>query len=213
MIANFHAVNKHLFRGAAPKISDLIHLKNKYGIEKIVSLDEESGKKIDRMCKLLNIKHVIIPIDLGKKSSLIKFLHHNILDLLGGEKVFVHCKFGKDRCGLAVALYRCKHDHWSCGKALKEAKKYGFGIGVDPKIVQLYMKIIKQSCGCKDEDLSFAYDIVSNQREYPSDYADYTLDTWEQQSWSPYSDYRVREFPFADTYISFPEQYQSRIDQ
>src|SRR5271165_1181971 len=178
MISNFHSVNNHLFRGSAPSVKDVMMLKEKYGIEKIVSLDANAGKKINRICKLLNIKHIMIPIDIGKKSSLIKFLHWDIKDLLGGEKVFVHCQWGRDRTGLAIAMYRCERDHWSCGKALKEAKKYGFGIGVDPKVVYLYKKLIAQSCGCKDKDMNSAYDIVSNQREYPSDYADYSLDAW-----------------------------------
>jgi protein tyrosine/serine phosphatase len=209
---NFHKVNEHLYRGGSLTPQDVLHLKEKYGIEKIVSLDAEVAKRIDRACKLLNIKHVKIPIDIGKKSSLIKFLHYGIKNLLGGEKVFVGCMQGKDRTGLAVAMYRCEHDHWSCGKALKEAKKYGFGMGVDPKVIKLYKKLIAQSCGCKDEDMSFAYDIVSNQREYPSDYADYSLGAWEQQSWGPYEDYRVREFPYADTYPNAGDQYPSRED-
>lgn len=209
---NFHKVNSHLFRGGSLAPKDVVHLKEKYGIEKIVSLDAGVAQKINRTTKLLGIKHIILPIDIGKRSSLIKFLHWDIKDLLGGEKVFVGCVQGKDRTGLAVAMYRCEHDGWSCGRALKEAKKYGFGIGVDPKVVHLYKKIINQSCKCQNEDLSFAYDIVSNQREYPSDYADYSLGAWEQQSWSPYEDYRVREFPYADTYTDSSEQYQSRID-
>lgn len=210
---NFHRVNKHIFRGGSPSPMDVLHLKDKYGIEKIVSLDAETGKKINRICKLLNIKHDIIPIDINRKSSLIKFIRQDILNILGGEKVFVHCVAGKDRTGLAIALYRCKHDHWSCGRALKEAIKYGFGIGVDPKVVKLYMKLIQKTCGCDHTDINQAYDIVSNQREYPSDYADYTLGPWEQQSWSPYMDYRVREFPYAPDEDNFyEEQFDTRVD-
>ena len=104
---NFHKVNKNLYRGGSLTPQDVLHLKEKYGIEKIVSLDAGVAKKINRTCKLLNIKHVIIPIDIGKKSSLIKFLNYGIKNLLGGEKVFVGCVKGKDRTGLAFAMYRC----------------------------------------------------------------------------------------------------------
>src|SRR5271165_4088025 len=178
MISNFHQVDKDLYRGAAPSIKDVAWLKHKYGINKIVSLDANAGHRINRATKLLGIKHIIVPIDIGKRSSLINFLSQDIEKLLGGGKVFLHCLRGKDRTGLAVAMYRCEHDGWSCGKALKEANKYGFGIGVDPKVVHLYKKLIAKSCGCKDKDINSAYDIVSNQREYPSDYADYSLDAW-----------------------------------
>jgi hypothetical protein len=112
-------------------------------------------------------------------------------------------------------MYRCEAEGWSCGKAMKEARSLGFGLGVDPRIVKLYNKIVKKSCGCKDKDMhdvSYAYDIVSNEREYPTYYEGYTTDAWEQGSWSPYEDYRVREFPFAEQQIDWPEQYQSRED-
>ena len=83
---------------------------------------------------------------------------------------------------------------------------------MDSKTINLYKKLISKSCGCKDKDINSAYDIVSNQREYPSDYADYSLEAWEQGSWSPYEDYRVQEFPYAPQYPQYSEQYKSRID-
>lgn len=213
MIHNFHRVNKHLFRGGILSPKDVVMLKHKYGVDKIVSLDKDAGAHINRATKLLGIKHIMLPIEIGSKSSLLRFLHQDIEKLLGGGTVYVHCMEGKDRTGLAIAMYRCKHDGWSCGRALKEAIKYGFGIGIDPSVVRLYAKIIKRACGCKDEDLNLAYDIVSNQREYPSDYADYTLGPWQQQSWNPYEDFRVREYPYAPVDINYYEgQYPTRQD-
>lgn len=217
MIRRFRNVSDELYRGSAPSIRDLTLLK-RMGIKKIVSLDQASGMKINRAAKLLGIKHIMLPIDIGKKSTLINFLSHDIPKLFDEDgPTFVHCAEGKDRTGLACAIYRCEAEGWSCKKAMKEARHLGFGIGVDPNVIKLYNKIIKKSCGCKDKDMhdvSFAYDIVSNQREYPSTYgtSDYTLDDWEQQSWSPYEDYKVREFPYAKQHIDWPEQYQSRQD-
>src|SRR5207249_1161307 len=57
------------------------------------------------------------------------------------------------------------------------------------------------------EDFNAAYDIVSNTLDYNREYRDYTLDNLSQQSWSPYADYRVREFPFAMVDKYFDEQY------
>lgn len=213
MIHRFRQVSNNLFRGSAPSISDVHMLKN-MGIKKIVSLDAISGKKIDRACKLLNIKHIMLPIDVGKKSSLIKFLQQDIHELFDtGGKTFVHCKWGKDRTSLAVAIYRCEEQRWSCARALKEAKSLGFGVGVDPDIIKLYKKIIKKSCGCRDNDkhdINSAYDIVSNEREFP--YDDYIQGPGQQQSWSPYSDYRVKEYPYSNQNIDWQEQYNSRQD-
>jgi protein tyrosine/serine phosphatase len=208
MIVRFRKVNKNLYRGGAPSIKDVISLK-KLGINKIVSLDQEAGEHIDRACKLLNIQHIMLPIEVTKKISLIKFLRTDIKKLLSDNgPVFCHCSAGKDRCGLAIALYRCEVDGWAPQKAIQEAKSLGFGQGLPPAVPKLYEKIIYKAKPKYDDNA--AYDIVSNQREFPSDYRDYTLDTWEQQSWSPYQDYRVKEFPFSETHIEWPEQYETR---
>lgn len=208
MIKRFRQVNENLYRGSAPSIEDVSMLKNKFGINKIVSLDYNSGKRIDRATKLLNIKHVMLPIEFAKKSSLIKFLNHNIVDLLDNDgPTFIHCAQGKDRTGLAIAMYRCEHDGWTCGKALKEAKQLGYGIGVPPQVLKVYSKLIKSSCNCKDSDVNSAYDIVSNERE-----DDHIGGSSTQLSWSPYEDYRVRQYPYSKDQIDWPEQYESRQD-
>lgn len=200
----------HLFRGGSLTPKDLPMLKNKYGVNKIVSLDADVAKKIDRSAKLLGIEHVDVSIDIARKSSLLNFLEHDIRDLLGGkgEIVYVGCRRGMDRTGLAIALYRCIHDHWSPKKAWKEAVKYGLGINLDPSIINLYHKIINKA-GIK-EDSNSAYDIVENVREIGHD--PYTLGENAQQSWSPYADSAVRTFPYATTYKDFEEQYQTRQD-
>jgi hypothetical protein len=214
MIHKFVRVNKSLYRGSAPNIEDVIMLNKKYNVSKIVSLDQKAGQHIDRACKLLGIKHIMLPIEFGKRHPLITFLKNDISELLSDEDgaVFVHCAQGKDRTSLAIALYRCEHDGWSCKRALNEAKKLGFGIGLPPKVVNLYTKIIHKTCKEDEHDVNSAYDIVSTQREYPSNYSDYSLDTWQQQSWSPYEDFRMKQYPYGPTTIDYPEQFSSRQD-
>jgi protein tyrosine/serine phosphatase len=210
MIVRFRKVDDNLYRGGAPSIQDVKLLKQ-LGIKKIVSLDKEAGEHIDRACKLLHIQHIMLPIEISKRMSLIKFLNTDIEKLLSDNgPVFVHCAIGRDRTGLAVALYRCKVDGWRPQKAIEEARSFGFGEEIPQSIVNLYTKIILKACPKSDDNN--AYDIVSNEREYPSDYRDYTLSEWEQQSWSPYEDYRVKEFPFSETHIEWPEQYPTRED-
>jgi hypothetical protein len=206
-------VKNKLYRGGAPRIEDVIFLNKKLGVKKIVSLDAIAGKHIDRACKLLGIEHIMLPIDIGRKGTLLKFLRTNLKTLfLEDGPTFVHCEQGKDRTGLAIAMFRCEDEDWTCAEAIKEAKSLGFGIGVQPTIVHLYEKLIAKSCGCSnDKDDNAAYDISSNQREYPSNYRDYTNDVFEQMSWSDYQDYRVREFPLANVDIDWPEQYDTRI--
>lgn len=216
MIKNFKKVADGLFRGGAPTIEDVIHLHKKFGIKKIISLDFSAGKHIDRACKLLGIKHIIIPIDVYNKSSLLHLLHYDISKLLLKDgPTFIHCMEGKDRTGIAIALFRIKHQGWTCEKALAEAKKFGFGIGVDPNVIKLYKKMMQKFCKYDHNhifdklDSNDAYDVVSNERDGPGIYS---LDGAEQQSWSPYEDYRIRQFPFTDTGVDWPEQYQTRED-
>lgn len=229
MIPRFRRVNENLYRGGAPTIEDVIALNRKFGINKIVSLDELAGNHIDRATKLLGMKHIMLPIDIAKKSTLVRFLHHNLYDLLQKDgPVFVHCSAGKDRTGLAVALFHCMYDGWTCKQAYDDAVKLGFGKGIPVHIIQLYADLIQQTCGCNGKHMkSSKYDMNSNfdgvgydpvdivdaQREYPSDYADYTLGGWEQQSWSPYSDYRVRSYPYDSQYDDAEPQYHSRQDE
>lgn len=211
MIKRLREVHVNLYRGGAPSIEDVHFLKKKFNVKKIVSLDAIAAKKIHRATTLLGIEHIVLPIDIAKRSTLLKFLRHNISDLLGHNgPTFVHCMEGKDRTGLAVALYRCEHDGWSPSDAIKEAKKLGFGIGVDPKVVALYEKLIRKSSNKNKQDTNDAYDIVSNERENPSDYNDYSQDIVGQLSWSPYEDYRVKEFPATSVDIDWPEQYDTR---
>jgi hypothetical protein len=213
MIQNFARVKPGIFRGGAPSIKDVEMLKHKYGIKKIISLDEISGSRISRACKLLGIKHIMLPITVGKKASLVRFLSQDIPKLFDDGPTFIHCRAGKDRTGLAIALYRIEEDGWSCGKALKEAKKFGFGIGVGPGVVRMYMKIMKDACGCKEkvkQDVNNAYDIVSNERDEPGIYG--SSDYESQLSWSPLEDYRTRAYPYGKIDQGFPEQYQSRQD-
>ena len=63
-----------------------------------------------------------LPITSGPLlTDIIKIL--TILD--SGDRVFVHCKEGKDRTGTVVACYRIAADGWGNRKALSEAKSLG----------------------------------------------------------------------------------------
>jgi len=210
MLNNLAFVAPGLYRSAAPSPTDLPLLK-KLGIRKIVSLDKETGQKIARAAKLLDMKHIILPIEIGDRKSLLKFLRQDLFSLLQDEgPVAVSCAAGKDRTGLACALFRCRYQHWPASAAIKEAKSFGFGIGVDPTIIRLYTKLIDDSAK-KHSDVNDA-DIVSNEREAASNYDDYEGGNREQSSWSPMGDYRVREYPFTPTDSSkdYDEGYDSR---
>jgi protein tyrosine/serine phosphatase len=181
-------------------------LKEILGINKIVSLDKESGEKIDRACKLMNIKHVKVYIDHSRK-SLFNVLNVNLKNLLlDGGPTYVHCAEGKDRTGLIVALFKCKYMGMQPEAAIEEAKSLGFGVGIDPHTTHLFEKIIR---ACKPSNDTNHADIVGNEREYISDNRDTYLDESRQDSWAPYLDH-TRQDPMDAVYVYINDQSPTR---
>lgn len=199
-------VPEKLFRGSAPTPQDVLFLKENLGIKKIVSLDKASGEKISKACKMLGIDQIKLYLD-GSRKSLLNFLSHNIKDLLIKDgPTFVHCAQGKDRTGLAVALYKCKYMNEDPEKAIKEAKDLGFGIGVSPEIIQQFEKIIRNCKPSKDNNDA---DIVSNERQYIGDNKDSYLDEGHQSSFAPYLDFS-KQFPQDFVYNEINDQSPTR---
>lgn len=208
MIERFRKVTDDLYRGSAPSPKDVEQLKNSFGVKKIVSLDAESAERIARTCKVLGIKHVVLPIEFDDlMESLMKFLNQDFKKLfLEGGPTYVHCRHGKDRTGLACAIVQCKYLGMEPEDAIEEAKSLGFGVGVDPKVVSMYEKVIR-SCK-KDQDENKA-DIVSNEREYISDNRDTFLDEGHQGSFAPYLN-QTRQNPQDALYNFIMDQPQTR---
>ena len=206
MIHRLKKVTDGLYRGSAPSPQDVVNLKKKLGINKIVSLDKDTGDRIDRICKALGITHVMIPIDHTRK-SLLDFLSHDLKKLfLEGGPTFVHCLHGKDRTGLASALVKCKYLGEDPEKAIKEAESLGFGIGVHPRVVNTFKKLIRD---CKPAKDSNSADIVSNEREYKSDNRDSFLDEGHQGSFAPYLS-QTRQNPMDAVYNYVDDQSPTR---
>jgi len=209
MIYRLKKITNGLYRGSAPSPDDVAWLKEKLGINKIISLDDQSGKMINRVCKLLHIKHINVPLDETRK-SLINFLHHNLKSLLLDDgPTFIHCSQGRDRTGFVSALFECKYMGKTPEQALKEAKALGFGKDIYPNfehMIELYEKIIKK---CKpSSDINNA-DIVSNEREYIGDPRDSFLDESRQSSFAPFLP-ETREYPFDNVYNDINGQSPTR---
>lgn len=208
MIRRFRQVTNGLYRGSAPNPKDVLLLKEKLGINKIVSLDQATGDKIDRTCKLLNIEHIKDYIN-GDRKTLYHVLSQNLKHLLiDGGPTFFHCHEGKDRTGLICALFKCKYMGMNPDKAIEEAKSLGFGIGVDPKIVHLYERIIRSCKPSMDKDLNHA-DIVGNEREYVGDNRDSFLDEANRGSFAPYLNH-TRQNPIDAVYNFVDDQSPTR---
>lgn len=172
----FEQVTPGILRGSEPTPEELKILKNTWGVNKVISLDLMAGNRIKPYCKLLNIEHVIFPIKFGTKQNKLqetKDLSNNIINLLTqSQPVFIHCVHGRDRTGLAIALYRIKAQGWSADKAIAEADSLQFGQGLNPGDNILYRKTIENAE--KNKDLNEASDAVSLARDQLEPYIDPT---------------------------------------
>lgn len=217
MIHRFIEVLPHkLYRGSAPSPQDVINLYKHYGIRKIVSLDKDTGHAIEKVCKMLQIEHVLIPLHPTAVSikPLIHLLQQDLYKLLiEGGPTYVHCYQGKDRTGLVVAMFKCQYMGMDCHAALDEAKRIGFGIGLEPKVIKLFEKLICKSCKSKhnhtkkdDNDA----DIVGNSREH-YDFMGSVIDSATMQSFAPFMDGSKWQ-PYSPQYYYVYDQYPTRTN-
>ena len=197
-----------LYRGACPTPQDILMLKNKYQINRIISLDQKCGEKIQRSCKMLEIEHLIIPLRWESlKVDLINLFQYNLKDLLlENSPTFIHCFAGKDRTGLVTALFKIKYMNTNPNKALAEAKDLGFGIGMNENNYRLFQKLI---LNCKPDSKQEVQNIVSNQRDYKSDNRDTFLDEGNRSSFAPHLS-PTRQYPMDIVYNNINDQSGTR---
>lgn len=204
-IPRFKKVTEGLYRGGRPSPSDVVHLKNDYGINKIISLDERCGKNISDICKKLGINHYIFHLDDSRK-SLLRLFRNDLKELLlNNGPVFFHCYHGKDRTGLLAAVFKCKFLGMDPKDALKEAESFGFGINLNPNWIKLYKEIILTCKPSTDENFA---SIVDNQRSfYGYDNSDY-LNEADRKSFSPIMQ-PLKQHPFQEVYPDFINHYNA----
>ena len=128
-VSNFGKIDDHLFRGAQPQASGLPELK-KLGITTIVDLRGENLSKSkweQTHAQTLGIRFVHIPVSGWAPPSdaqVAEFL--NIFRANPQERVFVHCRYGDDRTGVFVAVYRMAFDKFLSDEAIGEMYYFGF---------------------------------------------------------------------------------------
>ena len=83
--------------------------------------------------------------------------------ILEDGPTYIHCRHGKDRTGMSVAMFRV-HSGWKLGDALAEAFKFGMGYGLPHDVKQSYYDAVR-SFAKEKEDTSSAKDAVTITRE------------------------------------------------
>lgn len=124
-IPNFAQVTPNLLRGAQPSDKGLAELK-KIGVSIIV--DMRTGVRNSEKDKVtkMGIQYVPIPwhCPFPRDAALAEFL--KVIEDNPQKKIFVHCRLGDDRTGMAVASYRMAEQGWSADQAMREMQQFGF---------------------------------------------------------------------------------------
>lgn len=142
----FTNVVDQVYRGGAPTINDVEVLRNNFGIKRIVSLDSSVADNIKDICKNIGIQHVVLPVlvkDFKTVSNLPNIDWSRLLR--DGGPTYVHCLHGKDRTGLAVALFRCQ-EGMLCKDSIKEADFYDFCLGLPNTVRRFFCTLLTKVC-------------------------------------------------------------------
>lgn len=124
-LSNFAEVSPHLFRGGQPGADGLKQLK-KMGVGIVIDMRSSRSPHEEKAVSELGMRYIPIPWhcpfpDDNTFAKFLKVIHDN-----PDTKIFVHCRLGDDRTGMAIASYRMADEGWSADEALKEMKQFGF---------------------------------------------------------------------------------------
>lgn len=124
-LVNFGEVTPYLYRGGQPS-SEGLHTLKEMGVDVVVDMRSGDRKEEEAAVTKLGMRYFKIswhcPFPTDKPFA--KFLR--IIRGNPGKKIFVHCRLGDDRSGMAVAAYRMAEQGWSADEAMKEMKEFGF---------------------------------------------------------------------------------------
>jgi len=128
-LPNLHKVSGALYRGAQPEAVGFAELK-KLGVKTVVNLrlthsDRDEMKEAGLIPgKDLNYVHIRMEAWDADEDEVVELL--KVLADPANRPVFVHCKHGADRTGMAVATYRIICEGWAKADAIDEMRNGGF---------------------------------------------------------------------------------------
>jgi protein tyrosine/serine phosphatase len=129
-IKNFRVVDKRIYRGGMPREQGMNHLKS-IGIKTILSL-QSTNSTIERerdWALKRGIRFISIPLSslffIRPSQEKLQQIHEELSDPRN-YPLFVHCRHGEDRTGMAIGLYRVFQQKWSPQRAFQEMESLGY---------------------------------------------------------------------------------------
>lgn len=126
-LTNFERFAPELYRGAQPSEAAFKELKDK-GIKTVINLrlKKEDIDEEQVWCRKYGMRFIHIPMGYKtpKLDSILSFL--GVVTNPSLQPVYVHCRFGADRTGTMVGLYRVIVENWSYDDAYLEMRQHHF---------------------------------------------------------------------------------------
>jgi len=124
-IPNFGEVTATLYRGAKPSQQGLAKLAHMH-VAIVVDLRASRNQAEASAVEKLGMQYVSIPSRCPfprdqNFAQLLQLMRENT-----GKKMFVHCRLGTDRTGMAIAAYRMAQENWTAEEAMQEMQAFGF---------------------------------------------------------------------------------------
>jgi protein tyrosine phosphatase (PTP) superfamily phosphohydrolase (DUF442 family) len=122
-LPNLYRVSDDLYRGARPTTEGMEELR-RLGIKTVVNLEQANGEQAGLAELGIACEHVPMTALHVKDDEVVRFLQ--IAGTPGHAPIFVHCRRGADRTGLACAIYRIAVQGWTKDEAIAEMTHGGF---------------------------------------------------------------------------------------
>ncbi len=126
-LPHFSQVDAHIYRGAQPTTEGYQRLAA-LGVKTVIDLRLEGreAREERQAVEALGMRWVHLPMHAFWRPSdaqIREFL--KIVSDPAAQPVFVHCRQGRNRTGLFIAIYRIVHDAWMPARAYAEATSLG----------------------------------------------------------------------------------------
>jgi tyrosine-protein phosphatase SIW14 len=129
-IENFGRMDEKYYRGAQPSAEDFKALAA-LGVKTVIDLRNDPVSYEKSSAEAAGLKYVNIPMSAWRAprdADMERFLQ--VVDDPESGTVYVHCKQGKHRTGVASAIYRMSKYGWDWDKTYQEMKNYHFYTGL-----------------------------------------------------------------------------------
>ena len=150
-VSNFARVSSGLYRGAQPSEQGIATLE-KQGIRTVVDLRDDANPNERAWVASRGMKYVRIPQNATLVES--EKVRAFLAQMETAQKpVFVHCRQGRDRTGLSVAVYRIVSEGWDRDAALRELYAHGYNWPLFPGIAR-YLRTFEPSAYRSDDAMA-----------------------------------------------------------